>query len=558
MQGIKSTSTDTFRKILGNGLTYEVPKFQQDYSWQTEQWDDLWQDLLDLHHSETKAHYMGYLVLQTANSKQYQIIDGQQRITTLSLLILAILKQLKHFENSDIEKENNAKRREQLRMSYIGYLNPVTLVPNNKLKLNRNNDAFYKTYLVQLSEFPLRGLNPSERLMKACFEWFSENLAKTFDNGENITAFIDNIVDKLFFTIITVGDELNAYTVFETLNARGVQLSAADLLKNYLFSIVDNGEAHEIEFDQLETLWSQTVDKLGNEKIPEFLRCYWNSKYKTTHKNDLFKVIKKRINTKKEVFDLLRDLRAKVDLFMALKNPEDEYWQGDIEIKTYLNELKVFETKQPISLLISAYDKLDKNDFKTILKICSVICFRYNVIGELNPNEAETVFNSIANSIANTSNFHKSDFLPIYPKDEIFQTDFANKELKRTNRNNKIIKYILAKIENRLSGRDIDFESEQNSIEHILPENPNESWEISDEALKRSRFRLGNLTLLEKSKNNQLQSADFQTKKTVFITSDFHITKKIGKNYGEWNESQIIKQQRILAKEAKTIWKIQF
>ena len=103
-----------------------------------EQWDDLWQDIRALLSDEDQEHYMGYLVLQTSNNKEFQIIDGQQRITTMSLLVLAVLKALKVLSDAGVDSENNLKRKDSLLNSYIGYIDPVTLISNNKLKLNRN------------------------------------------------------------------------------------------------------------------------------------------------------------------------------------------------------------------------------------------------------------------------------------------------------------------------------------------------------------------------------------------------------------------------------------
>ena len=85
MKGIQNTSSKTYRQLMGNGLRYEIPKFQRDYTWDAEQWDDLWQDIQSLLAEEDLEHYTGYLVLQTVNNKEFQIIDGQQRLTTMSL-----------------------------------------------------------------------------------------------------------------------------------------------------------------------------------------------------------------------------------------------------------------------------------------------------------------------------------------------------------------------------------------------------------------------------------------------------------------------------------------
>ncbi len=261
MKGIQGTSNKTYRQLMGNGLRYEVPKFQRDYSWEAEQWDDLWQDIQALLANENNEHYMGYLVLQTSNNREFQIIDGQQRLTTISIIILATLKCINNLIEIGIDPENNLKRKESLQNSYIGYIDPVTLISNNKLKLNRNSDDYYKQYLVLLKDLPLRNINTSEKHMRECFFWYYEKIIKEFKTGESLAAFIDSIVDKLFFTVIEVTDQLNAFKVFETLNARGVQLSSSDLLKNYLFSVVDESQPHISEIEELENIWSKIVGK---------------------------------------------------------------------------------------------------------------------------------------------------------------------------------------------------------------------------------------------------------------------------------------------------------
>jgi uncharacterized protein with ParB-like and HNH nuclease domain len=295
MKGIQNTSSKTYRQLMGNGLRYEIPKFQRDYTWEYEQWDDLWQDINSLENSEESEHYMGYLVLQTSNNKNFQIIDGQQRLTTLSIIILSTLKAISHLVENKVDPTNNLKRKENLLNSYIGYIDPVTLISNNKLKLNRNSDDYYRYQMVLLKELPLRNTNTSEKHMRDCFNWYFEKIQKKYNTGESLAGFIDGLVDKLFFTVIEVSDQINAFKVFETLNARGVQLSSSDLLKNYLFSVVDENKPHISEIEELEKIWSKIVGKLGENKFEDYLRYYWNSFNKTVSKKNLFKTIKNNI-----------------------------------------------------------------------------------------------------------------------------------------------------------------------------------------------------------------------------------------------------------------------
>jgi uncharacterized protein with ParB-like and HNH nuclease domain len=245
------TENNTYRKLIGNGLTYRIPRFQRDYSWTDTEWDDLWIDILGtLEEGGEPAHYMGYLVLQSEDEKQFDVIDGQQRLTTLSLIVLAVLKNLQRLIDEGVDPDANTQRMNQIRSTYIGYLDPVTLITKSKLTLNRNNDAYYQNHLLALGHLPSRGFRASIHSLRKGFEWFDKRVGQYVKKqggnlGINLAKFVEALSDKLFFTVIHVTDDLNAYKVFETLNARGVRLSSTDLLKNYLFSILHKQQQDE-------------------------------------------------------------------------------------------------------------------------------------------------------------------------------------------------------------------------------------------------------------------------------------------------------------------------
>lgn len=411
--------------------------------------------------------------------------------------------------------------------------------------------------MVLLKDLPLRNTNTSEKNMRSCFEWFYKKLKK-YSSGEDIANFLETIVDKLFFTVITVTDQINAFKVFETLNARGVQLSSSDLLKNYLFSVIDESNPHHTEIEELEKLWSRIIGKLGSKKFEDYLRYYWNSKNKTVRKNQLFKIIKNNIKSKKDTFDLIRDLEESADIFIAIQDPESELWNDKKEIKKALNELKLFQIKQTNSLLMSAFKNLEINSFAKIVKSCSIISFRYNIIGGLNPNEQEDVYNKIANSIAVNKSVNLSDLQSVYVSDINFENDFKTKQFKSTSKNHKIVKYIYSKIEKHSYNNDINSESDNYTIEHILPESADENWgDFSNEEINRSIYRLGNLALLESKYNLDAGTKPYFEKKEIFKKSNCHSTKLIPEDYNIWSEIKISARQRDLSKLAKTIWRIQ-
>ena len=566
-----NTSNQTFRQLLGNGLSYRVPPFQRDYSWTDDEWDDLWQDMQGLFEPEGEsAHYMGYLVLQSSNNKRFDIIDGQQRITTLSVMILAALGHLKDLVEAGVDAPNNQRRRDALQNSYIGYLDPVSLVPRPKLELNRHNNRFFQTYLVPLEALPQRNLNASEHQLRKAFIWFKERLKSRVgtqvDSGEQLAAFLDSLVDKLFFTVITVTDELNAFKVFETLNARGVRLSATDLLKNYLFSVISaGGDTHENELTALEERWERIAGLLGSESFPEFLRVYWNSRHTLVRKSDLFKTIRKRINDREKAFELLRGLDRSAEIYAALRDPQDGFWEA--EERKALQQLLMFNVRQPLALLLACHEKFadgQRTIFTRTLRAVSVISFRYNVICNLQTHDQERVYNEAARKISDGKFSQLQDIFQalraIYPDDNHFKTAFGEKELRTTNtRNRKVVRYIMFEIEHQISAQSLDFESATYNLEHILPENPSEAWgHIEDSKQDRLIYRLGNMTPLETGVNRDIGNLPYDQKRLAYAKSDFQITRGIAEHYDEWTEAKIIARQTQLAKAASAIWRIDF
>lgn len=556
MTGIQDSTTNHFGSLIRSGMKFIIPKFQRDYSWDSEQWDDLWADIETMLNEGTD-HYMGYLVLQTSNTKSTIIIDGQQRFTTITLIILSAIKSIQKLANKGLEVDDNKKRIETLMSTYVGNIDPISLEYDNILILNRNNNAYYKDYIVKLGDLKLRNTSYTEKLMKKCFEWFEQKINGKYSTGREYAQFIETIVENLYFTIIKVNDEMNAFRVFETLNARGVQLSSADLLKNYLFSLVDNTSEHPERVNILEEKWTKLTTNVRAEKLPDFIRYYWNSKNKTVRSNDLFKVLRNNIKEDRSVFELINDMLAYSDIYMALKNESDDLWNERDKVQEYVSLLNIFNLKQPISMLMAAYKNLSNEDFERVLCDAIVVSFRYNVICGKNPNDIEKVFNDIAIKISNNNTYDKNLLSKIYVNDNEFTVSFINKVFPENARNNKIIKYILGKYERFKGGlRDVSIVSELDTIEHIYPQHPNEEW--NDDNLDSLIYRLGNMCLLEKKLNNNIGNKGYAEKVEVLNQSTFITTNSISSEYPEWVQQSIVDRQKQMAKCAKTIWKITF
>ncbi|MBE9075979.1 DUF262 domain-containing protein [Romeria aff. gracilis LEGE 07310] len=563
-----NTKNDTYRKLMGNGLTYRIPPFQRDYSWTEAEWEDLWLDILGtLEPDGEPAHYMGYLVLQSQDDKTFDVIDGQQRLTTLSLIVLATLKHLQRLIEAAIEPERTKQRLEQLRQTYVGYLDPVTLVPRAKLTLNRNNDNYYQTYLIPLVDrLPQRGFRASEHSLRKAFSWFDKRLGEYLrksgetDQGRVLAQFVDQMSDKLFFTVITVTDELNAYRVFETLNARGVRLSSTDLLKNYLFSVLHRRQQHEHELKTLEDRWESMVGRLGSESFPDFLRVHWNSRHSFVRQAELFKTIRSRVTTREQVFNLLREMDEDIDTYLGLSEPELSAWSR--EAKDAAGYLRMFSVRQPFPLLLAARRQFSEADFETLLRAGVVFSFRYNVIGSQPPSEQERVYNQVAQRLSKGEFANLAAVLgaltSIYLADEPFRAAFADKTIRTTqSRNRRLVRYLLCQIERHVNGPTYDFDSDRFNLEHVLPQNPEVGWEaFSDDEAEAMVYRLGNMTLCETKLNRDLSNADYSRKREGYQRSNFLLTQKIAVENADWTPERVAARQSWMAKQATAIWRI--
>lgn len=560
------TENNTYRKLIGNGLTYQIPRFQRDYSWTDEEWEDLWSDILGtIQEGGEPAHYMGYLVLQSQDEKNFDVIDGQQRLTTLSLIALSVLKNLNRLVDEGKNSDQNKQRMDQIRNTYIGYLDPVTLVTRSKLTLNRNNDSYFQTYLVPLGHLPVRGFRASEHSLRKAFDWFEKRVRdyakkRGDDEGVALASLIETMSDRLFFTVISVTDELNAYKVFETLNARGVRLSSTDLLKNYLFSVLHKQNEHPNEMKALEDRWESMVSRLGSESFPDFLRSHWNSRKTFARQSDLFKTIRGKVADRAAVFELLRGMEEDMDTYLALTNPDASYWNA--VLKSHAKLLSMFRVRQPYALILAAHRALPEDQFSTVLRACLMIAFRYNVIGNLPTNEQERVYYAAAQKIVLAASSSSAQVLEslqeIYPKDDAFKAVFAEKIIRTTDsRNNRVVRYILCELERQHSGQDYDFGSDSFTVEHVLPQNPESGWDqFSDEDAEAMVYRIGNMALLAKGVNKDIGNAAYATKRPVLQASGFGLTQKLAEENADWTPDRIAARQKLLAKLASAIWRI--
>ncbi len=221
-------------------------------------------------------------MVEARSDREFLIIDGQQRLATLSILALAVIARLRGIASCGVEPDANRERAQELRNRFIGEKDPASLTESSRLYLNETDNGFYQDYLAPLRE-PLnpRRLPRSTALLWECFRYFSGRIADLQELGRDGQAVArllsETVARQLLFILITVDDELNAYTVFETLNSRRLELTTTDLWRDAFDP--DRWEETAYRLGNL-TLLERTANRtIGNAAYADKAAAYARSRY---------------------------------------------------------------------------------------------------------------------------------------------------------------------------------------------------------------------------------------------------------------------------------------
>jgi hypothetical protein len=346
------------------------------------------------------------------------------------------------------------------------------------------------------------------------------------------------------------------------LNARGVELTVTDLLKNYLFARVSTSEN---DLGVAQHQWSRLVDTVRLAGFPDFLRHHLNSVQKFVRKERLFQALRSLVVDREGVFALLDELEDAAVWYSALDRADDPLWSDyqacEGAIREHVAELILFRVTQYKSLVLAARKQFrtSADDLRRLLRACMVVSFRHTVVGQRTPSELERVYNDVAVRVSRgelrTSRAIVDALVPVYLPDDEFRRAFETWTVNPRGRR-RLVAYVLGRLEQQLEGATADVERPSVTIEHILPEIPGPGWDhVAEEERERYTYRLGNLTLLERKRNQrEAGNAPFGEKLKVYGRSVFKLTRSIAGD--EWDVEAIQSRQREMARWATAIWRL--
>jgi uncharacterized protein with ParB-like and HNH nuclease domain len=249
--------------------------------------------------------FLGTVVLKPAESGHFELIDGQQRLVTITMILCAIRS--KYIELDDENRANDIYR------DFLGERKRRTMDFVPKLNLNELNHETYETKIITpllianiVTVLKDKGLHKSNRLLVSAYKRLYGSLDKAFGGHDSSPDYLYDLEDalskRLKALVVEVRDEADAYQLFETLNNRGLDLSVTDLLKNFILSI-SGGRA-----DEAYKKWQEIVSELEVQDTSQFLLHYWVSKYGHLRERELYEALRGRIKNESQAIGFLREL----------------------------------------------------------------------------------------------------------------------------------------------------------------------------------------------------------------------------------------------------------
>lgn len=550
-----------FLDVLGEHKNvFIVPKYQRAYSWEKENWREFFDDLLEVALGRTNEHFLGPIITCPSEDPDYdhlvknghavrEIVDGQQRFVTM-LILLRVIFDIQCYEGNEKIAE---------RIIYEKFFKEDEKEPY-KILLSEENRAYFERSIQRKKVDRYKPKLRSEKIIFNAYDYFKERLIDSAEknNGKNLSDFTDDFLKKIESNLVVVNidveSDVKAYAIFETLNSRGKDLQAYELLKNFIFSVVDKGN-NKVVLNSVRKTWEEMVADLKEFDIDptEFVRHWWISKKEPVRSKDLYRRIKDFLMEAKgkDVEDFVNELAQEAETYRIFSSEKDgkrtDFYPEKIgKILQQINQLNIIQCRPLIlSLLVSGAP--EKKLENLLFKILS-ISLRRGLVGK-NPNELERVYSKYAPA-ARSKNFELDKILEDLTDQNVDDQEVRD-NLEKYDIDKKFAKFVLLRLEDEETpGAEKAIKTiKKVEIEHILPQNPEylKDWGIDSPAHKELLQKIGNLTIIGPELNKKALNKKFTEKKKEYKKSAINITRIIGEQFTKWGKEQINKRTSDIA-----------
>ncbi len=549
---MKATAKNLF-SIIKEPKQFVIPIYQRTYSWQHKHCVQLLKDIQETANSE-QGHFIGSIVYfqpdthTIAEIHKYLVIDGQQRLTTITLMIAALIKFIE--ANPDTEIETTAKK---LRNYYL-------------FNAEEDSELYYKLLLTRLDKETLKSLLTDKPLPEKAstkilenFDYFLKQLS-----AQNINTIYKGLQKLIVVDVALERDKDNPQLIFESLNSTGLNLSQADLIRNYILM----GQAPDFQKHLYEQYWYPMEQSFGENivSLPWFMRDFLTMKMGSIPKigevYETFKGYFKDTKNAEGVENIVKELFRYAQFYVRLALHKEQ----DKSLLTIFQAITKLRMDTSYPFLLAAYgdfeeDVISAEDFKAVLNLTKNYVFRRAICG-IPTNSLNKTFATLYKKVKRETYLEsvKAAFLLMdgyrrFPDDAEFEREIKIKDVYNFRSRN----YLLESLENHKRKELVN--AENYTIEHIIPQNEKvseewkkelgEDWKILKEKYLHT---LGNLSLT--AYNSELSDHPFKTKKTIkggFNDSPLFLNQSV-RSAETWNEQAINHRADDLAQRALKVW----
>lgn len=574
----EETKAYSYIQLCNQYEKFKIPPFQRAYAWKPKQINELWESII----TNDKEYFIGNLVCLSPNDDDERliIIDGQQRLSTISLILAAIRDEYKKIRTGNREEVQikNASINEITELLYFKERRVFPIKTSLRLLPGKQNlISVYDQILSGEKNFDdvddFKKLDDNQKKYVRNYKIVSNLVHKYTKDCKKPMKELEELeakVRSLLLIVIICASDSDAYQIFEGLNATGVGLSVADLVKN---SVLQSAKGIETK-NEIEDIWEQLesiFEKTRTSLFPKFLRHQWIAHEGYISTSKLFDEIKKQKLKNKDRNSIIKFTKKLLDdaqAYIAFRESDfDNYIKNNISKKALniIDRFRYLDLDQVYELILAFYNKKISNKhysnkhFENDLEKLWVFSFRARLIS-VNPSEYERDFAGHCKYV-NDFNKHKTEMMSdqfysnlskLVKKDQVFKENFVS-ELKYSN-DNRLIKYILTEIMHK---EQKSISVNEPTIEHILPQDPS-AWGLKETEIEGYVHDIGNLTILNDGDNKGLGNSSVDVKiAKVFSKSDFRLNKRLVDFRDGFKlnpKDTIFKRGHELARVANEIW----
>jgi hypothetical protein len=540
-------SIQSLGQILYSPSQYKIPVFQRQYHWQELQWEKLWGSLIEIQRPEKRGnHFMGFLIFvpgvaRPGQHSTFHLIDGQQRLTTSSILLAALRNVAREMNEMDLADE--------IDMYYL--VHPQKKGDQHYSLLPKECD--HDSYLAIID-----GKREAKGRTAEALAFFDATISR-YANGapERLRPILNTVLQRLDFMCTELEAE-NAYNIFKSLNSTGARIGSSDLIRNFIFLRVPPEDQDEFErklWGPLEAKFRTADGSLDDEKFASLLRDFLMSCGRYVSPRETFATFEERyeaVNFSPK--DLARSLLASVDDYAVITGREIDRDEG---VTAALAGLNLLESSTSYPLLLTLFEKrrdgtLDDEQLELAVEMLRGFLLRRYVCGESSQGYGRMFVRALSKDDDDPLKSLNAFLLNRgWPDDARFEADFADFPIYSRG----YAKEVLTTLETA-HGHALPADLAATQVEHIMPRTLSPHWRTSlgaemDRTHGHYLHKPGNLTL--SAYNHELWNHPFTVKRQRYAQSNIGITRELALNE-RWTEAEIVKRSQKLAHLAARIW----